>query len=101
MPFIQQQGGEIDFKALVQLIADLGNTPELTDVIRFRDPFDVVPPSGSPEPTVAKPASTKRTYERVNRPGATRSGKDDVMSRVLMGVGVQGSEMATMGRRVS
>ncbi len=43
------------------------------------------------------PNNTTRTYERVNKPGATRSGKDDVMSRLLMGGNVQQAEGAALG----
>jgi hypothetical protein len=98
LPLLQQQGGQIDFRALLDLIGSLANIPELSELVTFGEPPEEQAAAGNPSPTTM-PAHTTRTYERVNRPGATRSGKDDVMSRVLMGAGVQGSEMAAMGRR--
>ncbi len=100
LPMVQQQGGTIDLKALVDLIGRLGNIPEIVDVVKFQDPADVQPVQGNPQPSM-KAAHTTRTYERVNRPGATRQGKDHVMGQLLMGGKVQPSEMAAMGRRTS
>lgn len=45
-----------------------------------------------------KPAVTERNYTRRSIPGSSRSGKDDVLSRLLMGGGAQNSEVAAMGR---
>ncbi len=100
MDTIQSQGGKIDIQKLVEIVAQLSNTPELADIVVFGER----PPEGDPQrggdatPRTAKPAHTTRTYERVNRPGATRHGKDDVMSRILMGAGVQQSEASALGR---
>ena len=99
-PLIKEQGGEIDFQKLMSNVAKLGNIPELNDIVVFREPPEEPQEKGSSEPT-RMPANTTRTYERVNRPGATRSGKDDVMSRLLMGSKVQDSEAASIGRTVS
>lgn len=102
MPQIEMQGGQLDFQGLLELVSRLSNTPELAEIIRFQMPMEQPQVQGNPNPqAAAKPAHTTRTYERVNRPGATRHGKDDVMSRFLMGSGVQGSEAAAAGRRVS
>jgi hypothetical protein len=101
MPNLQQQGGHIDMKELTALIAKLGNIPELNDVIKFGEPPTLMQQEqGSSQPTRA-PAHTTRTYERVNRPGATRHGKDDAMSRLLMGSKVQAAEGAAVGRPTS
>lgn len=97
---VMQQGGQIDFKRLVEIIADLGNVPELKDVINFQEPLEAPPVAGNPTP-VTKPTRTHRTYERINRPGATRQGKDYVLTQVLMGGNPQKDEAATIGRRVS
>ena len=104
MPFIEQiaaQGGQIDFKELLTLIAKLADVDELKDIVRFEEPYENADPAGNPNPTISKPAHTTRTYERVNRPGATRHGKDDTMSRILMGAGVQDSEAAALTRPAS
>lgn len=100
MDGIAQQGGQIDFKRLIEVISDLGNVPELNDIVVFAEPPNEPAVAGDPNPGggSSKPAHTTRTYERVNRPGATRAGKDDVMSRLLMGGKVQGAEAAALGR---
>jgi hypothetical protein len=97
MPLLQAQGGSIDFKSLMSLISRLSNLPELLDIIRFDEPLVVAPT----EEGVSMPSTTTRRYERIGRPGATRSGKDDVMSRLLMGSKVQGSESASLSRSIS
>lgn len=100
IPLLQAQGGTIDFKRLLDLLSSFGNLPELADIIRFED-FDpaVKPIQGNQNP-VMMPANTTRTYERINRPGATRQGKDHVMSQLLMGGKVQPDAMASLSRRV-
>jgi len=101
MEMIQQQGGSIDFKKLLELVGKLGNVEEIKEIVVFGGPQQQSRPmGGSPQPSF-KPSHTTRTYERVNRPGATRSGKDDVMSRLLLGGNVQSSEAATVGRPIS
>ena len=59
-------------------------------------------PVGTPPPEkkVAKPAQTTRTYERVNRGGATRQGKDMAMMQTLFGGNPQPKEQAMMTRPV-
>jgi len=97
---MMQQGARINFKGLVDTIAHLGNIPELADLIEFAEPVEADAPKGDPKARHEKtlPNNTHRTYERINRPGATRHGKDDVMTRLLMGGGAQGSEIAAIGR---
>jgi hypothetical protein len=100
MPQIEAQGGSVNIKKLMDLIAQLGNIPEFGELVQFAEPPAENAVKGSATPTT-KPANTTRTYERVNRPGATRQGKDDVMSRLLMGGNVQPAEAAGMTRRPS
>jgi len=102
LPVLQEQGGMIDLKTLMALVAKLSNVPELNDIVTFQEPQETPPEQGNAEPErVKKSAVTTRTYERVNRPGATRQGKDDVMTRLLMGGNVQESEAAAVGRPVT
>ena len=96
LPAIQAQGGSIDFRRLLELVARLGNVDELQELVIFGEPAQ--PEATRPERASGQPAFTHRTYERVNRPGATRQGKDDVMSRILMGAKAQSSEVAALGR---
>jgi len=101
LPIIQQQGGQVDVEKLLELIGRLSNLPELAALIKFQEqsPEQQQQPVGNSQPTL-RPANTTHTNVRVNRPGATRHGKDDVMSRLLMGSGVQSSEAAGLGRSV-
>ena len=98
MPLIQQQGGSLDFRALMDLVARLGNVDELRGLVRFGEPIEGERAAGGSGSPSFKPAKTERTYTRRNVPGASRSGKDDVMGRILMGGGVQGSEAASLSR---
>ena len=101
MPFLQQQGGGIDGQKFIELISEYSNIPELKNIITFQTPSQSNPIEENPEPASGMPANTTRTYERVNRPGATRHGKDDVFSRLLMNGNVQGAEGAALTREVS
>lgn len=100
MPMMEQQGITLNFTPLFENLSKLANLPELMDILAFNEPPPQPQAQGNPSPEgrVAKPAHTTRRYERVNRPGATRAGKDDVLTRSLMGIGVQDSEMAAVGR---
>jgi hypothetical protein len=101
LPQIEAQGGQIDAKALLGMIGELANIPELADIVKFVEPDpNARQQRGNGEPT-HMPANTKRTYERVSRSAATRAGKDDVMSRLLMGGKVQPKEGAMLDRRAS
>ena len=46
------------------------------------------------------PNTSHRVYERVNRPGATRSGKAQILTQALMGSRPQASELASTARRI-
>lgn len=101
LPLLQAQGGSIDFKALLDTVSTLGNIPELAEIVRFggEPPAEGVPVTG--DSPIRMPVHTTRTYERVNRPGATRHGKDDVLTRLLLGGKVQMPEAAALGRSAS
>jgi len=102
-PFMQEQGLTVDVKRFTQLVADYDNIPELEQVIVSMDPNmreELPGPAGNPTPS-GKPANTNRTYTRVNKPGATRQGKDAALVQTLMGAGVQDAEGAAMTRGVT
>ena len=99
MPFIQQQGGTVDVKSILDLVAELSNFPELAEMVQFQGmPPEQGKVGGNPNP---QPANTTHTYERINRPGANRSQKNNALSQVLMGGNPQPAESETIGRRVS
>ena len=100
IPLIQQQGGIFDVKALLEKVAELSNLPAVADLVKFQDaPIEDQAPQGNATPSF-KPAETRRTYERINRPGTTRPARNAAMSQLLMGGNVQKAEKETIGRRV-
>lgn len=99
LPMLEAQGKTINFDSLVKTVSRLGNIPEVEDVIvdsGAPTPIMEGPAEGDPQPKVAP--VTKRTYERVNRPGGTRQGQDAVTVRALMGAASQPEEMAAVGK---
>lgn len=107
MPMIQQRGGRVDVQMLLQHLAKYSNLPELKTLVVF----DGVPPedeetfgnstpstTSSDSTSIYKPNHTTRTYERINRPGATRSGKENVLSQLLLGGNPQADEQASLLR---
>lgn len=100
LPFIQEQGGQVDAKLILEQVAELSNFPEVAEMVKFDGmPPEMVEPAGNPQPSM-KPNETKRTYERINRPGATRSGKQAALTQTLMGGNVQPAEADAMNRRI-
>jgi len=102
-PILQQQGVAIDTQRLISIISDYSNIPELEQVLVSATEQEMIQPEGNQNPQVSsmKPAETKRTYERVNRPGATRQGNDFTMSQLLMGGNVQKDQSDALSRGVS
>jgi hypothetical protein len=98
LPNMQQQGLAIDARRLVDLLGEYTQLPELASLI--------VDAKGQPTPTQAEQAKQagsapfKQTENvRVNKPGATQQGQDQMMSRLLLtGKGVQDSEAASILR---
>lgn len=106
LPILQQQGAYIDAKAVCDFISKHSALPELKEFIQFSDSMaeEQGQVRGNPNPETevsAKPPVTTRRYERVNRPGGSRSGNDNALARVLMGGNLQPAEGAAVGRRVS
>lgn len=103
LPLLQQAGLQIDMQTYVRLRAEYANVPELMELMAMTDPMGPVQPGaeqGNPA-GMPKPAQTKRTYERINRPGASRGGQNDMMMRLLAGGSLQDSEAASLGRSAS
>jgi len=94
---LQAQGIGVDFQELFELIAKYGNMPEIKRILTF------VGPSAEGEGPVGQPtrqaAVTERIQTRVNRPGATQRGMDEVLAQTLA-KGTQGSQAETIGRMV-
>jgi len=102
LPAIEAQGGQIDVQRLLGMVGGLANIPEFSEIVKFPEPDATEQMErGDATPRMATPAHTTRTYERVSRSAATRAGKDDVMSRLLMGGKVQPKEGAMLNGRAS
>lgn len=97
MPMMEQQGAYIDMKELTDYVGKNSNIPELSSFLKFQSaPPEEEQIRGNPTPALAEPRKSpysRHVYERVNRPGATRHGRDDVLSRILMGANAQSSEV--------
>ena len=100
-----EQGATIDMKAVVDYVARNSNLPEMAEMIVFQDrpPAERAPAGGSPRPEYISTKSpvTHHTYERVNRPGATRHGRDMVLATLAMGGKAQPADTAALGAGVT
>lgn len=97
MGMFQEQGMVIDAPALLSYLARHANLPELSEMIRR---VDQPPDEGKPVQAArhATPAVTTRRYEHISRPTAgTRSGRDNVLARIMMGGNVQPNEANMVG----
>jgi hypothetical protein len=92
LQFSQAQGKGLDWEYIYKIVSKLTNTPELAMAIQHLsgEQMPQREPSGG-----GMPAHTKRTYERINRPSSSRSGRDAVLARMMFG-GEQ-SQSAEMG----
>ncbi len=84
MEMMMQQGIAVNFAETLRTVSRLANLPELEDVLTFVEPQVDAPQSISSRGG-GKPRNTTRRYERVNRPGGTRAGRDAALSKLLMG----------------
>ena len=103
-PFAQQmaaQGKSINFDYLKEIAGKFTNTPELENVLTSLDQQTMMMMSGGgggEGMDAGMSPVTSRTYNRTNTPSATRSGKDNVMMRALIGQASQESETAQLSR---
>ena len=97
LPMMEQKGIGLDIEKLFKKLGKLSGITELSDIITYSNPQHQTEPVGQ-SAQGGKPAVTKRTYERVSRPGATESGKGQIMQQALFGGNPQGSEKAAVFR---
>lgn len=95
LPYMAQQGISLDYEKLFKTISKLGNIKEIEEVLVFARPNHDMDPIGQ-MPTKS-PVSTRR-YERVSRPGATNSGKSQIIQQAAFGGKPQSSELASISR---
>jgi len=94
LPMLEAQGMTINWDAMIKFMSDATNIPELEDIFMDADEMMMRMQMGNQQQgPVGQPPVTKRTYERVNRTGATRVGKDMALTQAILGKGVQGEEL--------
>jgi len=96
-PLIAQQGGTVDVQAILRMAAKYSDFPELGEIVIFTDNPNVAEEKEPP----GMPQQTTRTYERVNRPGATERGKSQILQQAMLGGKPQDSEAASVTRPTS
>ena len=94
MPAIEAQSGSFDVQYLLELVGKYADFPEMKDLVVFMQQTE----NAAKGQSARKPANTTRTVERVNRPGATESGKSQILQQALLGGVPQQSEVASLGR---
>lgn len=90
---LQQAGIMPNWPKLLQTVAHLTNMDELEDILIFAGGV----PDDRPGPVHNRPTQapvTNRINTRINRPGATRIGKDAALMQSLMGAPPQPKQMA-------
>ena len=99
-PMMEAQGKILNLQRLQELAAEYLNIPELNEIIvSIAGPkADQLEPPVSRGDRPLQSPNTTRTQVRVNRPGATRVGKDMALMQTLMGGQPQESEAAAMTR---
>jgi hypothetical protein len=91
LPIIQQTGGQLNTEEILALLSQYYDFPEIENIIMMVDQSiqnynrQNMPPVGNP-PT--KSPHTTRTYERVNRQGATSNSKNGALMTALFGGGM-------------
>lgn len=100
LPMMVEQGNVPDFGEFARLVAKYSDMDEIDDIMTFANGAMYGKNGGEQGMGGGMPQNTTRTYERVNRPGGTRQGKDEIMARFMMGGGGKASENAAIGRPV-
>lgn len=95
-PVMLQQQMAPNVRGYLELIGKLGNMPEMNNLVIYQPMPEAPLPEGEMNPS-SKPAVTSRTYERINRPGATSQGKRAEMIKMMMGRDSQPGELAQVG----
>jgi hypothetical protein len=89
LPVLAQQGVALDAHNLIDVFAELGDAPELSDLFTAAPPMGEQGPVGSHERTL--PGNTERTYTRNSnpQPGGTPGQTVAEMSPQDFGAGQQ------------
>lgn len=96
-PLIQEAGGSINIKSILEAVAKYSDFPEIAEFVTFADGFNTEE-VGNKSTARSTPTNTTRTYERINKPGATDRGKSQILQQALLGSRPQQSEMDSLSR---
>ena len=94
---VQQAGGTLDVKTLIEMGAKWQDLPEVSEIVKFIDQ----PEMASKNKSVASMQNITRQTERINRPGVTEQGRSAALQKVLLGGRPQRDEMAQIGQPTS
>lgn len=97
MPAIQEAGGVLNIKSVIESVAKYSDFPEVAEFVTFSEGFST-DEVGNKDTPKSSPTNTTHTSERVNRPGATDRGKSQILQQALMGGNPQESEIASLSR---
>ena len=96
LPILQEQGINLNAQNLFQYLSKYMDLPELNNIFEYAG---VPLPGVGPDKSGSKmPINTTRTYERVNRPGATKEGNTQTLLQQAAGANPQESQVAALGR---
>lgn len=98
MPIMAQQGITFDFEAFVNLYAKYSDNLDVKDLVGLATGQMMESSMSMGGEGGGMPANTTRTNVRVNKPGGTRQGKDQMLANLMFGGNSQGSEKAAIGR---
>lgn len=99
LPMLEKQGIVPDLEGFLRTIGRLLHLDELEEVLMFTGDAPGMAEGGGEDRNRPRQApNTTRTNVRVNRPGATRSGKDQVLSQILSGGNAQPADKASVFR---
>jgi hypothetical protein len=97
MPMMQQQGLAIDVRTLVGMLGEFTQMPDIGQLVV--DSKQGQPVQSEKDQAANKNVNKRTESVRINKPGATQQGQDQMMSRLLLsGKGVQESEAASIMR---
>ena len=92
---LQENGRMFDIDAIIRLLSEYNNVPELLDIVKTQDGTPLPSGQGSlgQKPGSKMPPQTTRTYERVSRPGATDRGNQQMLQQMMAAQGNQKPQM--------
>jgi len=102
LPTAQDPNSPLDIVALIRQIGKLANLEsEFNQIFKIGgQPVMETDPAQQERKTPQRAPVSHRTYERVNRPGATTQGKDTALMQTLLGGNPQQAEAASIFRGV-